>query len=673
MRAIGAVMVVGLMAMAGAARAGQWEEEMPMPGGARHGGAVVAHDGKIYAMGGADLYTVCEEYDPATGAWLSMDNVPFACHMGRAVSDGTYVYLTGGKNNTTGLSTTNLYRFDPTAASGSQWALLAPMTTPRDGHGAVFAGGTIYVFGGMNEGNSGSAVLASVEAYSIAAGSWSSMHPMPRVAFGVTATTVAGSIYVIGGISEFALAGFHGSVLHFDPAGGSGAGSYTTLATMPVATTVHGAAAVNGVIYVTGGMSADVLTGAPGGIEDVQIYDPASDAWITGPALPEPRNIHDSCAIDETVYVIGGSDHTDSTATCYAHVAGNAQWRTREPMAAGARHGVAVVEHGGKMYVIGGADLLTVVEEYDPATDAWLLMDDVPFECHMARAVSDGTHIYLTGGSDASTGLSTAALYRFDPNASAGSQWTPLASMATAREGHGAVLVDGMIYVFAGVQDETTPLDSVEAYDVAGNVWSSKTPLPYAAFAVTATVADGEVFVMGGLHDFVASGFHDDVYRFDPSGNAGAGSWTALADMPAARAAHAAAAADGLIYVTGGLTGDALSVGADAVASVDIYDPALDAWTSGPELPDEWRVHGSCAIDGVVYVVGGEDGEVNHATCYAHLVTVVTPDDPATPVAEDESGSGCAPTGTATPGQTLCVLVIMAALMMARRTLHAVA
>ena len=77
--------------------------------------------------------------------------------------------------------------------------------------------------------------------------------------------------------------------------------------------------------------------------------------------------------------------------------------------------------------------------------------------------------------------------------------------------------------------------------------------------------------------------------------------WEFLAPLPSARGETAAAVADGRLYVIGGMTG----LGGEASDEVSVYDPARDTWTEGPSLPAPRHHAASTSLDGVVYVSGG--------------------------------------------------------------------
>ena len=76
--------------------------------------------------------------------------------------------------------------------------------------------------------------------------------------------------------------------------------------------------------------------------------------------------------------------------------------------------------------------------------------------------------------------------------------------------------------------------------------------------------------------------------------------WRRLAPAPTERTEVAAAAAGGRIYVAGGYAPNG-----DTVATVEVYDPAADAWAAGPDLPVAVNHAMAATLDGAVHVAGG--------------------------------------------------------------------
>lgn len=87
--------------------------------------------------------------------------------------------------------------------------------------------------------------------------------------------------------------------------------------------------------------------------------------------------------------------------------------------------------------------------------------------------------------------------------------------------------------------------------------------------------------------------------------SASPGQWLPRAPLAIARQEVGAARLGDRVYVVGGLGGPPL-VG---LASVEVYDPGLDAWSSAAPLPAPRDHMGVAALAGRVYVVGGFGGD----------------------------------------------------------------
>ena len=94
-------------------------------------------------------------------------------------------------------------------------------------------------------------------------------------------------------------------------------------------------------------------------------------------------------------------------------------------------------------------------------------------------------------------------------------------------------------------------------------------------------------------------------------GNAATSPWTDAPALPVARFEAYGAAAHGLVYFIGGITGvqEDFST-AQPSRRIDVLDPRTMQWTAGPELPaDAPKHHLTVAVwNDAIYVLGGFDG-----------------------------------------------------------------
>ena len=102
----------------------------------------------------------------------------------------------------------------------------------------------------------------------------------------------------------------------------------------------------------------------------VEIYDPATDTWSTGPDLPTPRGGLGAAVLDGQAYVVGGETTAEALSTVEALDLATQSWTPSEALPT-PRHGAGVVSTGGRVWVIGGADVpafgaVDIVESFAP-------------------------------------------------------------------------------------------------------------------------------------------------------------------------------------------------------------------------------------------------------------------------------------------------------------------
>ena len=282
-------------------------------------------------------------------------------------------------------------------------------------------------------------------------------------------------------------------------------------------------------------------------------------------------------------------------------------WTAMAPMPT-ARSAFATAAANGRVYAIGGEVLsrcvtVPTVEAYDPVGDFWITgLSDMPppLRFRPSGATLDNT-IYVVGGSTMSlvcndTALGTVQAY--DPITDS---WSTKPDLLTPRlsVGLGVDSVNHLLYAVGGVTagPDFIALPSVEVYDPATDVWTPKQRLNIPRGAPAVAAVNGKIYAIGGEKE--DNGVVDTVEEFDPDANGGFGAWTTKdSRMPHPRLQSAAAVVDDKIYVMGGF--------ADGIIStVDVYDPALDMWTTDVPMPTARRLLGAAVVNNTIYAVGG--------------------------------------------------------------------
>lgn len=178
---------------------------------------------------------------------------------------------------------------------------------------------------------------------------------------GAAAAAMGGFIYISGGAdtSSFPVA----TLEAYDIA----AGTFTLRASMKVPRHKFGLAAMNGRIYAVGG------AGAGGPLDSVEEYDPKSDRWRLRAPLNESRAGLSVGVLNGEIYAVGGWDGNKYSTTVEAYDPKANKWTRKKPLLVPVmtRDSLAVAK--GLLYLVGGKNeaMFEQVQVYSPKHDAW--------------------------------------------------------------------------------------------------------------------------------------------------------------------------------------------------------------------------------------------------------------------------------------------------------------
>jgi N-acetylneuraminic acid mutarotase len=157
---------------------------------------------------------------------------------------------------------------------------------------------------------------------------------------------------------------------------------------------------------------------------------------------------------------------------------------------------------GGKIYVAGGRPPHGhEFAVYDPRTDAWKTLPDLPTQRNHLTVVAVEGKIYVLGGRFEGSFRSqkTDAVEAFDPATGA---WERRARMPRPRGGLNGVEALGCIHVFGGEGSEQDPrgvFPDHDVYDPRSDTWTRLDPMPVPVHGVTgAAFLNGLIYLPGG-------------------------------------------------------------------------------------------------------------------------------------------------------------------------------
>ena len=275
--------------------------------------------------------------------------------------------------------------------------------------------------------------------------------------------------------------------------------------------------------------------------------------WTSGTYMPTPRWEHYTCVVDGKIYVIGGAGPVyEALGTVEVYDPATDTWETKSEMPT-ARQGLSTSVVNGKIYAIGGAEFssasftvsekFSIVEEYDPATDTWTTKSPMPTVrgWHSAIVIDEKIHIFggALGASPATGHVKTVEVY--DPVTDT---WSQMGDVPRGIGAGSGGVVDGKIYLFGGYGGPRR----VDEYNPLTDTWTQKPDMPTPRVGLSTSVLDEKIYLIGGFSSSNYLGV-TTVEMYDPATD----TWATVPDMPTGRFGAYTSVVDGNIYVFGGL------------------------------------------------------------------------------------------------------------------------
>lgn len=290
---------------------------------------------------------------------------------GRAFAGGALIgsdlYVVGGDSTSGPRSVAEIYDI-----KGDIWRAAPALPAGLQQLGMAEHGGKLYISGGyeaapalrpqfgtfdnpVEEASTPVGDTSRGWVYDPQVGTWLPIASMPGPRAGHGFVSMGDYIYALGGRGNGA-----SRVWAYDP----GRNEWSSVGDpMPVPRVAAAYVPVNGRIYVIGGLVGGNATGR------VDIFDPATGRWQSGPMLPQARSGHVAALMDGRIHVTGGELRRPSRTFGDHFVLDLASgtWRKAASMPT-PRHGAVAAVSEGKFVVIGGspgAGVYTVFTESD--------------------------------------------------------------------------------------------------------------------------------------------------------------------------------------------------------------------------------------------------------------------------------------------------------------------
>jgi N-acetylneuraminic acid mutarotase len=279
---------------------GRWEPRAPLLGGPRQEVAVVVAAGRMWMLGGlvgAEVLARVEAYDPRDDRWEAQPDLPIAMHHPNAAAVRGRIVVAGFLRGTEFAADGNVFVFDTDAQI---WQLGAgmPAGTERGAAATAALDGLVYVIGGRREG----VAVADASTYDPEDQTWNPIADLPEPRDHMAIGVIDGRLYVVGGRDGSNIAAHTDRLDVYDPV----TDTWDAAAPMPTSRGGMAAGVLGGLLWVAGGEgNQDVPSGV---FDELEVYDPAADAWLSLPPMPVPRHGTGGAVIEGVFFVPGGAD-----------------------------------------------------------------------------------------------------------------------------------------------------------------------------------------------------------------------------------------------------------------------------------------------------------------------------------------------------------------------------
>ncbi|MCP5493568.1 MAG: hypothetical protein H7A23_03365 [Leptospiraceae bacterium] len=197
------------------------------------------------------------------------------------------------------------------------------------------------------------------------------------------------------------------------------------------------------------------------------------------------------------IWILGGLGYSNtaiSQVDLYDPV--DDTWYTNVTSIPTARSYAGIASYNKKIYVFGGlvsTNPSNIVEQFDPYTETWTTMENMPTSLQGVYATGGDDAVYLMGGSVTNTVTASLpnVIYRFIPENGTSGQWDALTTSVSipARTDFAGCSTGGTVYFNSGRANDGIAQLVSDAYIPSGNTISSTNEASFSVAAFGAASA----------------------------------------------------------------------------------------------------------------------------------------------------------------------------------------
>ena len=601
-----------------------------LPGPLAYSSAIITKN-RAYLLGGANatvqtsvVYTAPVNSDGSLGTWVTYTSLPITVSHSQTIVTKNRVYLLGGFNGSTNISTVYTTTINSDGTLGT-WITTNPLPVVLNYHQAFASKYRVYLFGG-NNGSYTNAVYTAPINEDGTLGTWTTGTSINGVISHSSIAVTKNRVSLIGGwnggiMSAVYTASLLGGVNDYSP-------YYSDIS-------------VNNLIAGSGRPWQHQYQ-----INQTQATD--ISGWLTTTSLPVAISISQAIVTKNRVYILGGYQGGGYSSTVYtAPINGDGTlgtWTTGTALPVTmAYHQVIVTSN--RVYILGGyqagsfsANIYTAPINSDGTLGTWVGLGTLPGPLGQSQAIITKNRVYLMGGHNGSAFVSTVYTTTINSDGTL-NNWTSATSLPSAFGNTQAIVTKNRVYLCSGYNGGWTNTVYTAAINADGTLgaWSSATSMPGTLAWSHSYTTKNRAYMFGGYNGSANTAV---AYSADILQDGTLGAWTTNSSLVVNAGSGQLICTNNRLYLLGGENGASINTVQTAViaegmndyssyyaADTGTYTTAgsgkpwqqqyeinltqstdITGWTTGTALPGSLGWYQPIVTKNRVYLLGGKTG-----------------------------------------------------------------
>ncbi len=261
-----------------------------------------------------------------------------------------------------------------------------------------------------------------------------------------------------------------------------------------------------------------------------------------------------------------------------------------------------VIVTKNRVYMLGGSDGTTTLAtvytapiNVDGTFGAWTTDTSIPVALKNAHAVVTKDRVYLFGGNNGTTAVSTIYTAPVNLDGTIGA-WTASGNIQTAVEFGQAVVIRNYVYLIGGLNSVGTPITTVQRAPINTDgtlgTWAELVSLPVPLAMSQSFVSHNRIYMFSGKTN--GSTWVSDVYGAEVLPNGDLGTWSVVGSTTTNLSESHVIAVRNKLYVLGGYSGAAVlnttyvaTIGGGSSDYSDIYDGTVNKFDGTDPIPNQ--------------------------------------------------------------------------------------